>query len=99
VENVHTVGDAEALGVLARELDGLLVRVRRPHLDLRAVHRQRDGDGAAPGADVGDAHGHPVDALERGIDKAFGRRPRVEDTAGRRQQRQVVEGRFHKLPP
>ena len=99
MHDVHAVGDAEALGVCARELDGSFVRIGRPDLDVRLVHCERDGDCAAAGADVRDPHRHAVDALQRGLDEALGRGPRREDTSRLGFEVEVVEGGFHKLRP
>ena len=64
-----------------------------------AVDRERDRDRAAARADVGDAHRHAVDPLQRRVDERLRRRARSEHPSGRGQQREVVEGRFHKLLP
>jgi hypothetical protein len=98
LQDVHAVGDAVALGVLPGELDGVRVCVSRPDLDLPCVDRERDCDGARAGADVRDAHRHAVDAVERRVDEPLGRGARREDTSGRSEQLEAVEGGFHKLP-
>ena len=99
MQHVDAVGDAEALRIGACEADGVLARVRRPDLDVRLPHGERDCDRAAAGADVGDAHRDPVDLLQRGVDERFRRRARREDASGRSLDREVMERCFHKLRP
>ena len=51
-----------------------------------------------PVPDVGDAHRHAVDAVERRVDELLPSRARREHASGRGLELEVVEGRFHKLP-
>ena len=78
LQHVHSILDTVELCIPARELDGGGARVGRPDLDLRAVHRERNGHGAAASADVRDAHRHSVDAFEGPVDECFRCRPGSE---------------------
>src|SRR6266516_2310678 len=99
LDHMHAVLDTAQLRVFARELNRGDAGVGRPDLDPRAVDRQRNRHGAAAGADVRDTHRDSVDSLERLVDETFRRRSGSEHLSGGSQQREVVEGRFHKLLP
>jgi hypothetical protein len=95
LQHVDAVGDAVPLGILARERDGVRVRVRRPHLDVRCGHGDRDPDHTRAGADVGDAHAAGADVLQRCVHECLGCGSRGEHAAGRSEEVESVKGDFH----
>jgi hypothetical protein len=97
LDHVHAILDSMELRVLAGELDSSRAGVGRPDLDMGTVDRERDRHGTAPGPDVRDTHRDSVDPLQRLVDETLRRGARREHLSGRGQQRDVVEGRFHKL--
>jgi hypothetical protein len=99
LDHVNAIIDTVELRVLARKRDCGGAGVGRPDLDVRAVDCKRDRNRAAARADVRDANRHSVDPLERLVDESLRRRAGSEHPSRRCQQREVVEGRFHKLLP
>ena len=93
-EHVHSVGNAVTRSVLARDLDGGGIDVRRENLHPRRGQRDRDADDACSGSDVGDSDGSIVDARECCVDEGLRRGPRGEHAARLDEELEPVEGRL-----
>jgi hypothetical protein len=95
LDDVHAVAHAVSFRIHTREIDGVGVRVRRPHLDLRCGNRDRDADRPGSRPDVRNSDGPVADARQGRVDECLRCRARREHASGRGQELESVEGRFH----